>query len=258
MRWRRLILTCRSTKEGGAKRRRPAVYWPDDALARAESLLGIDLGRGRSGGRQGAGDDADEEMVVLFPSGGAGGTESGGGASAGRFWERVATHADTPEPADLRAWAEAGRVLLARWHRLPAARPDAAFDAFHDWIYGEWITAIGAWVNDRTHGLQLKAHSLKTSAPSSIESIEKYLGSSMIRGIGSLYAKRPVKHFRKDVFDVGRCRRQCLRAAGDAAAAGRGFAGAGGAGAPRCGCGSDRDGRAGDVRHHRRVKVPLG
>ena len=53
---------------------------------------------------------------------------------------------------------------------------------------GEWITASGAWVNDRTHGQQFKARFLKTSAPTTIGGIEKYLGSGMIRGIGPVYA----------------------------------------------------------------------
>jgi exodeoxyribonuclease V alpha subunit len=67
---------------------------------------------------------------------------------------------------------------------------------------GEWVTASGVWINDRTHGLQFKAQFLRTSAPSSIEGIEKYLGSGMIRGIGPVYAKRMVKMFGKDVFDI--------------------------------------------------------
>lgn len=67
---------------------------------------------------------------------------------------------------------------------------------------GEWITATGEWINDRNHGLQFKARFLKTSEPSSIEGIEKYLGSGMIRGIGPTYAKRLVQVFGKDVFDV--------------------------------------------------------
>ncbi|WP_299654950.1 ATP-dependent RecD-like DNA helicase [uncultured Jannaschia sp.] len=67
---------------------------------------------------------------------------------------------------------------------------------------GEWVTASGAWVNDRTHGLQFRARFLKTSAPSSLEGIEKYLGSGMVRGIGPTYARRMVKHFGKDVFDI--------------------------------------------------------
>jgi exodeoxyribonuclease V alpha subunit len=67
---------------------------------------------------------------------------------------------------------------------------------------GEWITASGVWLNDRNHGLQFKAHFLRTSAPSTVDGIEKYLGSGMIRGIGPVYAKRLVKAFGKDVFDI--------------------------------------------------------
>ncbi|MEN8742638.1 MAG: ATP-dependent RecD-like DNA helicase [Phaeobacter gallaeciensis] len=67
---------------------------------------------------------------------------------------------------------------------------------------GEWITASGTWINDRNHGLQFKAHFLKTHAPSTLDGIEKYLGSGMIRGIGPVYAKRLVKMFGNDVFDI--------------------------------------------------------
>jgi exodeoxyribonuclease V alpha subunit len=67
---------------------------------------------------------------------------------------------------------------------------------------GEWITASGEWINDRTHGQQFKARFLKTSAPSSIDGIEKYLGSGMIRGIGPVYAKKMVKAFGEKVFDI--------------------------------------------------------
>src|SRR6516164_1605253 len=55
---------------------------------------------------------------------------------------------------------------------------------------GEWITASGDWVNDRTHGQQFKARFLKTSTPTSVDGIEKYLASGMIRGIGPVYAKK--------------------------------------------------------------------
>ena len=67
---------------------------------------------------------------------------------------------------------------------------------------GEWITAAGDWVNDRTHGQQFKARFLKTSAPTSVEGIEKYLASGMIRGIGPVYAKKLLRTFGEKVFDV--------------------------------------------------------
>ena len=67
---------------------------------------------------------------------------------------------------------------------------------------GEWVTASGEWTNDRTHGQQFKTRFLRTSAPTSIDGIEKYLGSGMIRGIGPVYAKKMVKVFGEKVFDI--------------------------------------------------------
>ena len=76
---------------------------------------------------------------------------------------------------------------------------------------GEWVTTSGEWINDHTHGLQFRARFLKTSAPTSLDGIEKYLGSGMIRGIGPVYAKRMVKMFGKDVFDLIEVEPQKLR-----------------------------------------------
>lgn len=67
---------------------------------------------------------------------------------------------------------------------------------------GEWISATGEWVNDRTHGQQFKARFLRTSAPTSVDGIEKYLCSGMIRGIGPVYAKGLVGAFGEKVFEV--------------------------------------------------------
>jgi exodeoxyribonuclease V alpha subunit len=67
---------------------------------------------------------------------------------------------------------------------------------------GEFVQASGGWVNDRTHGVQFKASFLKAAPPTTIEGIEKYLGSGMIRGIGPVYAKKLVRAFGEAVFDV--------------------------------------------------------
>src|SRR5215470_9412527 len=67
---------------------------------------------------------------------------------------------------------------------------------------GEWITASGEWVNDRTHGQQFKARFLRTSPPTSADGIEKYLSSGMIRGVGPVYAKKLVRAFGEKVFEV--------------------------------------------------------
>jgi exodeoxyribonuclease V alpha subunit len=76
---------------------------------------------------------------------------------------------------------------------------------------GEWITASGQWVNDRTHGQQFKARFLRTSAPTSADGIERYLSSGMIRGVGPVYAKKLVRAFGEKVFDIIESRPDRLR-----------------------------------------------
>lgn len=67
---------------------------------------------------------------------------------------------------------------------------------------GEFIECAGVWANDRQHGLQFKASELKTVQPTTLEGIEKYLGSGMVKGIGPHFAKKLVNAFGADVFDV--------------------------------------------------------
>ena len=67
---------------------------------------------------------------------------------------------------------------------------------------GEFIQASGIWVNDRNHGLQFKATFLRTAPPTTLEGIERYLGSGLIKGIGLVYAKRLVQAFSDSVFDT--------------------------------------------------------
>ena len=56
---------------------------------------------------------------------------------------------------------------------------------------GEFISAIGCWINDHEHGLQFKAPSAfnPPPQPTMLERIKKYLGLGMIRGIGQAYVK---------------------------------------------------------------------
>ena len=67
---------------------------------------------------------------------------------------------------------------------------------------GEFIQCSGRWDNNRDHGMQFKTTFLKVMPPSSIDGIEKYLGSGLIRGIGPHFAKKLVEAFGEDVFDV--------------------------------------------------------
>ncbi|MBT7371189.1 MAG: ATP-dependent RecD-like DNA helicase [Gammaproteobacteria bacterium] len=67
---------------------------------------------------------------------------------------------------------------------------------------GEFVQCSGRWDNNRDHGMQFKTTFLKVLPPNSIGGIEKYLGSGMIKGIGPHFAKKLVKAFGEDVFDV--------------------------------------------------------
>ena len=67
---------------------------------------------------------------------------------------------------------------------------------------GEWLTATGTWVQDREHGMQLKATVIRTVPPTTREGIERYLGSGMVKGIGPVFAKRMVETFGADILSV--------------------------------------------------------
>ncbi|MCE9533686.1 MAG: ATP-dependent RecD-like DNA helicase [Planctomycetes bacterium] len=69
-------------------------------------------------------------------------------------------------------------------------------------VAGEFVEAEGDWVNDREHGLQFKADTLRTTPPHTIAGITKYLGSGLIKGIGPTYAKRIVEIFGERTLDV--------------------------------------------------------
>ena len=67
---------------------------------------------------------------------------------------------------------------------------------------GQWVTAEGSWVQDREFGLQFRAIMLNSTAPTTREGIEKYLGSGMVKGIGPVYAKKLVEKFGETIFDI--------------------------------------------------------
>jgi exodeoxyribonuclease V alpha subunit len=67
---------------------------------------------------------------------------------------------------------------------------------------GEYIEAQGSWTNDRQYGLQFKTQRLRVVPPSTLEGIEKYLGSGMIKGIGPHFARKLVRAFGAEVFEV--------------------------------------------------------
>ena len=104
--------------------------------------------------------------------------------------ERVTFHSEESGYCVLRVKVRGRRELATLVGRLPQVTA------------GEWVKARGGWVMDKEHGLQFRADALETTPPDSIEGIEKFLGSGMIKGIGPVYAGKLVARFAKQVFDV--------------------------------------------------------
>ena len=67
---------------------------------------------------------------------------------------------------------------------------------------GEPISAQGRWENHKAHGMQFKAHMVKTSVPTQLLGIEKYLGSGLIKGIGPGFAKKIIEKFGEKAFEI--------------------------------------------------------
>lgn len=67
---------------------------------------------------------------------------------------------------------------------------------------GEYVDCEGEWVNSCEFGRQFRAQDIKTILPNTLEGIEKYLGSGLLKGIGPHFAKKLVGHFGMEVFEV--------------------------------------------------------
>ncbi|NLJ88612.1 MAG: ATP-dependent RecD-like DNA helicase [Epulopiscium sp.] len=67
---------------------------------------------------------------------------------------------------------------------------------------GATLHIKGQWKYDSKYGKQFQAFDFKETIPASIAGIEKYLGSGLIKGIGPVYAKRIVKHFKEDTLRI--------------------------------------------------------
>jgi exodeoxyribonuclease V alpha subunit len=67
---------------------------------------------------------------------------------------------------------------------------------------GEWLIAEGRWIQDREYGRQFRGDMLSSSAPTTREGIEKYLGSGLVKGVGPVYAAKLVARFGEKIFEV--------------------------------------------------------
>lgn len=67
---------------------------------------------------------------------------------------------------------------------------------------GEEVKIIGTWSTHPIYGRQIKVEMIERSMPKTVQGMEKYLASGVIKGIGAKTAKKIVKHFGLDTFRI--------------------------------------------------------
>ncbi len=67
---------------------------------------------------------------------------------------------------------------------------------------GESVKLTGKWVNHPDYGDQLKVEYYEKILPQTLEALEKYLASGVIKGIGPATAVKIVEYFGKETFDI--------------------------------------------------------
>lgn len=73
---------------------------------------------------------------------------------------------------------------------------------FHYIEEGELLKLTGEYVMHALYGMQLSVSSSEVCEPEDLMSIERYLGSGAIRGVGAALAGRIVRKFREDTFRI--------------------------------------------------------
>ncbi len=67
---------------------------------------------------------------------------------------------------------------------------------------GMYILAKGEYVEHASYGVQFKVSEYEVKMPDNLVSMERYLGSGVIKGVGEVMAKRIVKTFGLDTFRI--------------------------------------------------------
>jgi exodeoxyribonuclease V alpha subunit len=82
------------------------------------------------------------------------------------------------------------------------AEPEVVVGVFPPAAPGTRVRATGKYKRDSKHGDQFQVETLLVIAPSTLDGLERYLGSGMIHGIGPAFAKRIVEVFAEQTLEV--------------------------------------------------------
>jgi exodeoxyribonuclease V alpha subunit len=67
---------------------------------------------------------------------------------------------------------------------------------------GESLRMRGRWTSHPKFGKQFEVFSYTTVLPATVQGIQRYLGSGLIKGIGPVMAERMVTHFGVDIMHI--------------------------------------------------------
>ncbi len=137
--------------------------------------------------------DAPDAVAIDYADAQTDGTEIPKGLESGTLSgsvERVTYHNPETGFCVLRVQARGHRKLVTLVGNTPSVTA------------GELVDASGAWVNDRAYGVQFRADALTSCAPTSLDGLEKYIGSGLIHGVGPVFARKLVDLFGESLLDV--------------------------------------------------------
>ena len=97
--------------------------------------------------------------------------------------------------------SETGYVI-AKFTQDSCPKTETIFGIMTEANPGEHVEICGEYVNNPKYGRQFKIRNSLSIPPATIEGIEKYLGSGLIKGIGPAMAKRIVSVFKEKTLDI--------------------------------------------------------
>lgn len=92
--------------------------------------------------------------------------------------------------------------VIAKFTPDSGSKTETVFGIINEANPGEHIEIYGEFVNNPKYGLQFKISNSLTIPPATIEGIEKYLGSGLIKGIGPIMAGKIVAIFKEKTLDI--------------------------------------------------------
>lgn len=97
---------------------------------------------------------------------------------------------------------ESNGYTVIRFQPEGARDLETAVGIMPDIHLGERLKMTGEWVTHAEYGQQFSVQAYEQLAPATLQGIEKYLGSGLIKGIGPMTAKNIVKAFGLDSLEV--------------------------------------------------------